>query len=280
MGIKGICSSPTTQTERDPMLSSMRVLPNDVIKLILSRLDSSRLDSLRDIARCAEVCRSWRELARDPEVVMAVLRRIKGLTIFDGTSWKEHFVLPAEVNFDGLPPINPLTALPMIGRHLSLSIEGDAGVTLLTLPCGLTFNMLVELAKTPRSGKGMAFSYLWGPFLEAHGDHALSSTKRIMVTNNVLNNTRSKLVADQRALVEGMGSRLPRTLEAVALCATRFITTGEMLYNCSPLTYTRCEEIIRGDQMSVGGLSAAGLNVSNFRWDDVKRGAGAVSEVL
>ncbi len=107
----------------------------------------------------------------------------------------------------------------------------------------------------------MKFRFIWDGFTDAHGDDALSSTKRIVITNNVLNNTRKKSTDDQKALVGDLGCRLPRTLEAAALCTTTFIATGKRLYNDSPNTYTRCEENVQGRQMFVGGLSAAGLRV-------------------
>ncbi len=278
--IQDICSQEFSQelsTTSKVALAGIDI-PKDIVKEILQKLESAR-----DIARCAGVCRSWRVLAREPEVVMAVLRRIEGLTFFDDADWREHFVLPEGVSFDDLPPFNPVTALPTIHRHLSLSIEGDAGVTLLTLPRGLTFNTLVELANAPRLREGMKFSFIWDSFTEAHGDDALSSTKRIVITNNVLNETRSKSAADEKVLVKDLGCHLPHTLEAAALCTTTFIATGVRLYNDSPWTYTHCEENVRGIQIIVGGLSAAGLKVSNSIydcWDDDNFGAGAASEVL
>ncbi len=123
-------------------------LPIPIVVKILQQLECPR-----DIARCAGVSRLWHEVARDPEVVMAVLCRTLGLTIIDEVAWKEHFVLPESVSFDDASQFNPVTALPTIDRHLSLPIEADAGVTLLTLPRGLTFNKLVELGKSPAQVK-------------------------------------------------------------------------------------------------------------------------------
>ncbi len=211
------------------------------------------------------------------------LRALPGVTVFDENDWKHYFDLSRfGLSFDNAPFLDlERTASQLRSLQEKLSIEGDAGVTLLTLPRGLTFNKLDELGKSPRSGEGMKFRYIWDGFTDAHGNDALSSTKRIVITNNVLNNTRKKSLDDQKALVGDLGCRLPRTLEVAALCTTTFIATGKRLYNDSPNTYTRCEENVQGRQMIVGGLSAAGLCVFfDGDWDHDYDSAGAALEVL
>ena len=263
-------SSLTHSTPRD----NRALLPDDMIKLVLSKLD------LHSLARSSGVCRQWRTLAHTPELMEDILRRTPQISIFGEEEWRRHFDLPDGISFGDAPSFNA-EVLHRLARHAALPIEDDAGITLLTLPEGLTFNKLVELAGAPRQGEAAKFQYIWDDFQTAYGDEVVTKTYRIAITNNVLEESRRKSVAEQKALVGRFVTRMPKTLEAATLCIVTFISAyPKQPFGDEPWTYTRCEENINGYQMLVGGFSPAGLRVDCITYfGNARNGVGAVSEV-
>lgn len=253
---------------------ALRPFPDPITLLILSKLDD-----IRDLRRCALTCRSWMAIANEPKLVEMVLRRTRDVTIIDEPVWRRGFELPEEIVFD--PPPQDPDLLFKVCRALSWKIEGNAGVTVLTMPRNLTFLTLERLAQAPLQGEAAKFQHReWPEFRERFGNDAIRQTYRIVLTNNVLNDSRSKFVNVQKALVQSLalGARLPRTLEVATQCIMRFVATGQRLYANKPPTYTRCEENVYRTQVIVGGFSARGLNITpNWVFEDL--GAGAALEL-
>ena len=89
-----------------------------------------------------------------------------------------------------------------LSSPLMTEIEGDAGITVLTIPKGLTFNTLVKLAGSPKVGNTPKFRYIWDRISSEIGDIPVDKTYRIVITNNVFKKSRNLSVSDQKALVK------------------------------------------------------------------------------
>ena len=91
----------------------------------------------------------------------------------------------------------------------------------------------------------------------------------LLMTRDVLVNSRNTVYAAQKELVAGYANRtglpyrLPRALEAATEILTHYVkNNGERLYSDDPLTYTRCLDAdTDGDPILVGDCSSGGLLV-------------------
>ena len=198
-----------------------------------------------ELAKCDEVSRRWRRLASDATLWNAFDLRgtiSPSLKVFDKSDW----VIRVDLSSFGLdvidaPPLDKRQAIPFLKRCLSsLPIEGNAGITVLTIPKGLTFNTLVKLAGSPKVGNTAKFRYIWGRISSEIGDIPVDKTYRIVITNNVFKKSRNLSVSDQKALMSKIGCEMPRVLEATVLLVVTFMSSGEHLYSDNPWTYTRC----------------------------------------
>jgi energy-coupling factor transporter ATP-binding protein EcfA2 len=151
-----------------------------------------------------------------------------------------------------------------------------------------TLNLLRELIKSPKSGGHKTqYRYYDGHAVkEQIGNNAPDHSYWLLMTRDVLPESRNKTHADQKALVAGHASRtglpyeLPKALEAAAAILTHHVRNGERLYNDNPWTYTRCQEV--GDFMYegkqyrgpavVGGFASSGLFVDYYVHDYIHIG--------
>lgn len=153
----------------------------------------------------------------------------------------------------------------MKGLLSSLSIEGDSGVTLLTMPKGLTLNKLVKLAGSPKLGNATNFRYIWNRISEALGDIPVDKTYRIVITNNVLKESRNLSIIDQNKIACVSGCEIPSILEAATLLVVIYMSSEQRLYNNNPWTYIRCSDYIdRRYEVVVGGFAPNGLCIDSF----------------
>ena len=146
--IKGVESPATLKQDR----KAATVLPDDLVSHALSFL------SPEDLARASGVCREWNKLSADLWQAFDLKKICK---VIDQAVWERHVDL-ATLGLDasGAPAIDKRIAIPFIKR-LSRQVEGDAGVTLLTMPKGLTLNKLIALAAAPKQGPATQFRYIW-----------------------------------------------------------------------------------------------------------------------
>ena len=220
-----------------------------------------------ELAKCGEISRRWRRLASDATLWNAFdLRTISSsLKVFDELDWVTHVDLSSfGLDVTDAPPLDKRQAIPFLKRCLSsLPIEGNVGITVLTIPKGLTFNTLVKLAGSPKVGNTPKFRYIWDRISSEIGDIPVDKTYRIVITNNVFKKSRNLSVSDQKALVRKIDCEMPRVLEATVLLVVTFMSSGERLYSDNPWTYTRCSEQLAGYQLVVGGFSPDGVHVDD-----------------
>jgi tetratricopeptide (TPR) repeat protein len=132
----------------------------------------------------------------------------------------------------------------------------------------LTLSRLQELVKHPKQGPATQYQYYWDEAQKALGDQPVSQSSWVLMTKDVIPESRFKNYGDQSKLVEtwrqktGIPYQIPGTLEAAVCILLEHVQSGTRLYSDSPSwTYTRCHEKGASCQMAVGGFGAAGLRV-------------------
>lgn len=141
----------------------------------------------------------------------------------------------------------------------------------------LTLNILGLLAKRhffPASET--SYRYIGDDVVKELGDMPLAKSSWVLMTKDVLPESRSKSYAEQQYLVTTLATRaniayeVPKTLEAAVCILTHYISVRTCLFSKSPWTFARCQENVHGSQMVVGGFSPSGLFV-NFNSSDNNR---------
>jgi hypothetical protein len=231
-------SSSVVRTETIASEDGLCQLPEEIIQHIFGYLNR------RELGLNSLVSRRWHRLSSDPNLLNAAFTiTFPSLSILDASRWAKCF---GELSRHGLsvadePPINPRTSIPILEQFSSLPIkklteeneegeriEKDAGITLLTIPKGLTFNKLVKMAQENDKVK---FNPLRKSVRKFDiGDVEVDKTSRLLITNNVLEGSRDLSFEEQGKLEESFKCERPDALAALALVVTTFINSGKRLY--------------------------------------------------
>lgn len=166
-----------------------------------------------------------------------------------GMSFEETFELDKQELVRDVRKIRPL-------------VEDDAGITLLTLPKGLSFNKLVTAPGFFDGQYGCLFTYA-EEFMDAWGSEENDKTHRILLTNNVLKGSQNKSFEVQQALLAALGIKAtaPRVLEISCLLIFTLVNTNKHLLTNGT---TRCGELLEDVQVSVGHNSEdTGFEITN-----------------
>ena len=124
-----------------------------------------------------------------------------------------------------------------------------------------TLNSLGEMIKAPREGHATKYTHYSSTVKEEIGDRAPGKSYWVLMTNDVLPNSRRKTYAEQVPLLKGSYA-VPRALEAATAILMHHVSTGERRYSDNPWTYTRCEEVVVKEyHMAAGGFQTGGLLV-------------------
>jgi F-box-like len=179
--------------------------------------------SPEDLGRPSCVCKKWTVLSSDNSLWDAfdLKKLFSSLKILDETVWETHVDLTAlKLEVHDSPLLNKRTTIPVLKRlFASLGVE-EKGVTLLTMPKGLTLNKLVSLGKSPKRGYPANFRFIWSRILEELGDAPVDKTYRVAITNSVLKGSAGVLIEDQQRLANEKGWKMPE-----------FITNGRTQYS-------------------------------------------------
>jgi hypothetical protein len=115
-----------------------------------------------------------------------------------------------------------------------------------------TLNLLEQLIQHPKNGEQETrYRDYAGTVKTQSGAVSPAMSYWILMTRDVLPESRGKTYANQKRLVTDHARRtslpykLPKALEAATAILTHYVRDGERLYGESPLTYTRCQELIQ-----------------------------------
>jgi hypothetical protein len=143
-----------------------------------------------------------------------------------------------------------------------------------------TLNLLSKLIKGPKrrsGGHGTKYRYYSDATKAQIGNNSPDRSYWLLITRDVLPESRNKTYAAQKELVAGHANRtgfpyeLPKALEAATAILTHYVRNGERLYGTDPRTETRCQELIREYPAVVGAFDSSGLfvNFNNYDRNDV-----------
>lgn len=258
---------------QEPM--SKDVLPPEVRRYIFEFL------SLEKWGQISCICKEWKMLTADNSLWESLNLKtlFPKLQILDAKTWKTHVDM-ATYELDVAADFRQdKQMIKTLKKFASLKIEGDAGITLLTIPKGLTFNKLMRLAQSPKQGRVTR--------IKDFGDHQIAKnfgnipidrTYRVIITNNILEKSRRTPRCHQEGIVELLGCQLPGVLEVATLAILTYISSTKILptrlYNDNPRTYTNCLEQISSFWVIVGGFTAQGLEISPCCFSNTDTGIG------
>jgi hypothetical protein len=134
-----------------------------------------------------------------------------------------------------------------------------------------TLNSLNELVQKPKQGSAAKYSSYWEPIQKELGALAPQKSYWVLMTRDVIPNSRSKKFDAQKGLIDqNKPYAMPLLLEAATSLLMEQVRTGTRLYTDSPYTYTRCQERVSShpnNPLVVGGFSSAGLFVGTDALD-------------
>ena len=214
-------------------------------------------------------------------VGIAGLRKLEFPKVIDATLWERYYgdvgsepSLPSNIKEIMDSPCPFWSGKQIKDTHLLALIPSRVGGKPLTL------DYLGELIQSPKGGgHGTKYRYYSSYVRSAIGSQSPSSSYWVLMTRDVLPESRNKRYQAQCALVAdhakrtGLGYEVPGALEAAVVMLLHHVRSGERLYSDSPLTYTRCREsVFVGDNdypVVVGGFSSGGLDVDFDSYDNI-----------
>ncbi len=239
----------------------MTIIPDDVVSYVFQFL------SPQELARVNRVCTKWKQLGSNDRLWNAFdLKKIfPKLTIIDEKIWEKYIDLAVhQFTFEGLPPLNKRKLIPELIHMFALKIEKDAGITLLTLPHGLSLPKLRKSALSPKQGNPTGFLFI-APLVEKNQEKVVvEKTHRVAVTNFMLEDTKGLTANEHQQFAQKIGYKIPGFLTLNALNVLNRICSSEISRThvsepCPiPITLTRCLE-----SDIVVGIEPFGLCASN-----------------
>ena len=167
---------------------------------------------LKELYRMGLVCKNWRIISSDDALLMKfdLQELFPSLKIIDGNVWEKHWDLKAlGLDISNAPVLDQREAYFRLKKLYTPGlIENNAGVTILTLPKGLS------RANLPKVFRDIAFNHL----MRLPGkDQVIEKTRTVMITNNIIKGSRVKSPKSQQTLLEGIGCNLPDVLTVMTL---------------------------------------------------------------
>jgi hypothetical protein len=250
-------------------------VPSDIALLIFRFLPPDQIPGI------CSVCKSWNQLASSALFWKAC--HLKELfpeaTFIDKGIWEERVDANAlkRLNFDekGRPCLDKSLYLEL----KRLRIEGDAGITFLTIPEGHTFNILGLIAGDYTKSEPFSFSHICPFFLEKYGDDAVTKAHTIAITNGILEKSDELSHLEKQKLASQPGQEL-----GVLAVATLCVLTAKVASKKPPFnryyryrdSYTFCAERVDGCILGLR-IGPGGLSVCDPRMYD---GVGALRKLI
>jgi hypothetical protein len=136
-----------------------------------------------------------------------------------------------------------------------------------------SLDFLSELIRSPKGGgQGTQYSCYDNDVKLMLGAQVISYPYWILMTRDVISNSRNQTHEDQKALVAacarhiGLPYEMPHALDVATAIVSWYVRTGECLYTDHPCTYTRCQEIVADEEYDeypviIGGFTPEGVSI-------------------
>lgn len=240
-------------------------LPQEVGLKVLSNLNA------KELAVSTEVGKRWNQLTKEEALKdeLNVKTLFKRVSFIDEATWQTKVDLAKYgLSFEGYC-VDQCKMIRELQKCLTWPIEKidgiKPGVTVITLPKGLSVNKLQKLVP-PK-----VFGWVHPEFVKIYGDIEVSDAYTIIITDNVMEETRAKDTKTQLTVIEKHGGARPKAIEAITLLVLTFLISGKRLYGKGRVVlngedkelfaYTRCEEQVLNNQSVVGGFGSDGFHV-------------------
>ena len=260
-------------TQNNPVAGPaiFNTFPSDILVEIFGYL------SPKELGQACRVCKLWNALASQERLWNAIdLKKLfPKLSIIDEKVWKDHVdLVKSGLSFDDAQPLKKRAAILELKRLFAvLKVEDDAGITLMTIPKGLSFDKLAPLAGCPIMSEKSIDRYTWTQLMQDLGDITAQKTYRVAITTNIIVNTTDMRSYEQQDLVNTLGCEKPKMIEVMALAILTLSSSSAQ----SPLRLlfqlqTRCSEKTEEYSMVVGNFTPSSLRVDyvfNFRRSDM-----------
>ncbi len=261
------------------MTSLNLTLPNEIFLEIFKFL------SPEELGRVSCVCKNWHKIGKTESLWKNFNLKIlfPKLEIIDEAVWKAHINLDKyQLSFEDTPPNNNRQIIPLLKRlFTNLKIENDAGITLLTMPKGLSYNKVKSFAQSPLRGNPTNFRYTWHHFPDELGDTLIEKNHRVFITNDVVEGSRALSITKQEKLLETLNCQMPNVLPLATLAILTYITSiknpPKRLLSDHPMTYSRCTDYIDKYRMVCGGYAISGFGVDSFSYSFNSQFCGVVA---
>ncbi|CUI16187.1 hypothetical protein PNK_0559 [Candidatus Protochlamydia naegleriophila] len=251
----------------------IKAIPDELVLEVFSHLNLATLSTI-----CC-VSKQWKQLASQPIVwKIAMYNEIA----FGNSKWAKYFGKDVIKNEDTKEEFSSLPFDAFIEdckkfKNLFPGKSAKDSLMLVRLPKTLngqlTLKNLGELAKKyfPTSDAGYDKGYLWPPVLAEGGDKTIDQSQWVLMTNDLLPDSRSKNYAEHQAMIANLaqqkliGYEIPEIIESTACILAQHFKTNSVGDSENPFyngcTYTVCKDNIQGSHTLVGGLKNSGLRI-------------------
>ncbi len=274
---------------------SIEYLPVEIFLHVFSFL------SIKDLCKTSGVCKDWKILATDDSLWKAINQKLPkisdfkevypSLKIMDREFWEEYADCAGlGLQFEAAPlraidecKILAHEAFKVVPKILSLveslEVEGDAGLTVMTIPEGLTINKVMQIGQTPKKGNEVKFKDILERLLEQLGDVPIKKMSTVIITNSILKNSLGGDTDDLRKSVKKIGCTMPSVINVLSLAVLTHMSSEEnpptRLFGDNPPTLTSCLEEIDCCELFAGDFGTDGFRVTNYVFYGVGVGFGA-----
>jgi len=191
--------------------------PRDMPQELLSHI-FTYLSSPEDLSNASCVNNTWKILAFDDKL-WSVFLKVIDFKLIDVTFWENHVDIrnlelfrdreerPATIEIDRR----------VLTKIMYTKVEGDAGVTFLTIPQGLTIRKLQTIARLHNIKFTASMEGL---------DEPIAQTYTVLITNGPLAGSEGQQERVQQRRLRDAGGEVAKTIEVAALCILTYINSA------------------------------------------------------
>ncbi len=247
------------EVSEEAKVNLMNLLPQEITLEIFSYLNS------KELTRCFRVNKTWKILASDETLWNVLTPRIA----FGKKQWETYF---GDIGQE--PPL-PKDIHKILNSHCPFWSGKKVKKThmLVLIPetiDGKPLNLatLVELAKKPKEGHATPYQYIKDAIIKEHGNQAITKSHWVLMTKEVIEESRDKSIIDQQTLIakiakrKGINYEIPPVLDAAICILMHYTRSRKRLFKIDS-DYTLCQQTAKGS-LNVVGLSPNGLSVVDY----------------
>jgi hypothetical protein len=163
-----------------------------------------------------------------------------------------------------------------------LNTQGNAGMTYIELPKGITSRMLCDLL-AKAMGKGRGSGFVIDKFPREYWDYPIRKPYAFSITNTGIEGSLEKSINQKIEILRINGCEMPDGIEQISLLALTYILTKEKFgkgdYLYSNISNVRYSSVWVGDQdFEIGCFSDEGIDI--YKGYCTNHGVGAVRRFL